>query len=241
MNPQDLDLQPEEEERLIEALRPFVQEERRRKISSVLAHRTEHLCVVLEDLFQPHNASAAMRSCECFGVQHIHVIENLNAFSPNREVDMGSSKWVTLHRHREPDEDNTRPCLESLKNRGYQIFATALREDSIPLEEVPVDRPFALCFGKEDEGLSPQAQEMADTFIRIPMFGFTQSFNISVSVALCLHHLTTKLRQSDINWPLSPAARRQLEIQWLLRSLRNPDRHLRHFLQQRQKIDSSSA
>ncbi len=219
---------PDAVERAIARLEPFVTDAKKALMAEVLAQRTGHVRVVLEDLFQPHNASAAMRSCECFGVQHLHVIEQRYNYSTNPDVDMGSRKWMTLHRHRKPDSDNRLECIRSLRAKGYRIVATALRPDALPLPDLPVDEPVALFFGTEDEGLSQTILDEADMAVRIPMFGFTQSFNISVSVALCLHDICTRLRRSSVDWQLPPLEQREIYLTWLRRTVRHADRILNH-------------
>lgn len=210
-------------------LEGFLTPPRREKIEAVLGQRTGHLRVVLEDIFQPHNASAAMRSCECFGVQHLHIIENRYAYAPNNEVSMGSNKWISLHRHREADTDNTTACLQSLKKQGYRIVATALSPDTMPLSELPIDQPTALCFGTEEDGLSPTALALADATVSIPMFGFTQSFNISVAVSLTLYDLCGRLRRDRNDWTLPEMEQLALRWEWVCRSLKNPEALVRRF------------
>ncbi len=214
-------------ERAIAVLEPFVSEAKKARMAAVLARRTAHFRVVLEDIYQTHNASAAMRSCECFGVQHLHVIEQLYPYSLNPDVDMGSRKWVTLHRHREPGADNRRACLDALRAAGLRIVATTPDPAATPLPAFPVDRPFALCFGTEKDGLSDTLLHEADERLRIPMEGFTESFNISVSVALCLYDLTTRLRNSSAPWQLAPDDRRRVHRDWLRRAVRHADSILR--------------
>ncbi len=210
-------------------LESFITETRRHKIDTVLSSRTAHLRVVLEDIFQPHNASAAMRSCECFGVQHMDIIENRYAYLPNNEVSMGAGKWVSLHRHRQPDMDNTTTCLQGLKQQGYRIVATALREGAIALADLDISQPTALCFGTEEDGLSETALALADDVMCIPMFGFTQSFNISVAVSLTLYDLCTRMRRERDDWHLSVDEQLALRWQWVCNSLKNPEALIRRF------------
>jgi tRNA (guanosine-2'-O-)-methyltransferase len=189
-------------------------------MAEVIPHRTDHLCVLLEDIFQPHNASAVMRSCECFGVQNLHVIENRYTYTVNRDVAMGSSKWISLHRHTTEQGEQPHRCLEELRESGYRIAATTLSEKAIPLDALPIDQPVALAFGTEEEGLSSELLDGADLHVRIPMFGFTQSFNISVSAALCLYDLRHRLNTSSLNWQLSSARQRAVYRGWLRNSIR---------------------
>lgn len=195
---------------LIDYLADYVTDHKQRLMDRILAQRTRYIAVVLEDIYQPHNASAVVRSCECFGVQDAHVIEGRNSFRVSRGVTVGSAKWLSIHRYRA-----TRPCLAALKERGYRLAAATLRPDSMPIQALGLEQKVALCFGTEEEGLSPEAHALADCFVRIPMYGFTQSFNISVSVALCLFELTERLRASAIEWGLTEAEKLDIKYEWM--------------------------
>ena len=208
---------------------------------AVLPERTEWVRVVLEDIFQPHNASASMRSCECFGVQHIHVVENRYKYTLNREVAMGSTRWVDLHRHHEPGVDNSAACLRELKQAGYRIVATSPREDAVPLSEIPLDRPLALCFGTEEDGLGEGILSSADLHTRIPMYGFTRSYNLSVSVALSLQEIRRRLVAEGIDFRLGPERQRSVQLGWLLRCVRNGDMLARAFLRRTFPEEAPSA
>jgi tRNA (guanosine-2'-O-)-methyltransferase len=197
----------------IKTLSEIVTPERLAKLNTVLDQRTRYLSVALEDVFQGHNAAAVLRSCECFGVQDIHCIELRNAFKPSDEVAMGSEKWLSLYRY-----NSTEAALKTLKAQGYQIVATTLEPPSIPLAEIPLDKPTVLLFGTELKGLSPAAHEMADIRAYLPMVGFTQSFNISVSVALSLQTLWKRLR-AECPWQLKPDQREELLLEWLKKSV----------------------
>ncbi len=202
-------------------------------METVLDQRTSHVQVVLEDIFQPHNASAVMRSCECFGIQHLHVVENRYPYSLNREVAMGASNWIHLHRYRGTKGDNSLSCIRHLKDQGHRLAATCLTREAIPMEELPLDKPLALWFGTEEDGLSEAVLEAADITVRIPMYGFTQSFNLSVSAAICLHDIRRRLIASDIPWKLSDPERRDVMRLWLRNAIRNADIIERSFLQGR--------
>lgn len=200
-------------------------------MDDVIANRTSHVRVVLEDIFQPHNASAVMRSCECFGIQHLHVIENRYKYTLNRDVAMGSSKWINLHRHNEEDRDNTAACIKDLRDAGYSIVATSLDPSSIPLHDLPLNRKTSIWFGTEEEGLSDSVLSNADTHVHIPMLGFTQSFNISVSAAICLYEIRTRLSRSAEDPGLEDAERRKIYRLWLHSALKNCEILERGFLE----------
>ena len=202
-------------EELTDYLADFVTENKRNKIAEVLADRTRHLTVMLEDIFQPHNASACLRSCECLGVQDVHIVETKNEYRPNNDVAMGSSKWLTMHRYR-----RTKSALETLKNKGYRVVATTPNEDGYDLTTLPLDKPVALLFGTEEHGLTDEALAAADATMRLPMYGFTQSYNISVTVAVSLSQLVARLRQSEVDWNLSEAEIRELTLSFYRRIIK---------------------
>jgi len=89
------------QQELLKHLQQFVTEDKLRRIDYVIKDRTRHLTIVLEDIYQPHNASAVLRSCECFGIQDLHVIEQEKQYKPNPEIALGASQWLTIHRHKE--------------------------------------------------------------------------------------------------------------------------------------------
>ncbi|MEI6765384.1 MAG: RNA methyltransferase [Bacteroidota bacterium] len=210
---------PEITTQLYNFLSSFITDERKSRIEEVAANRTRHLCVVLEDIFQSHNASAVLRSCDCFGIQDVHIIENRNPYEVNPEVALGSSKWLDLMRYN-TEPDNTPSCIEHLKKQGYRIVATTPHKDDYTIEQLPIDTKIALLFGTEMHGLSKKAIAMADDFVKIPMFGFTESFNISVSAALCLYSLTERMRRSDVPWQLSKQDIETLKLQWARNSVK---------------------
>ncbi len=188
----------------------------------VLAQRTRHLTVVLEDIYQPHNASAVLRSCDCMGVQDVHIIENKNKYELNPGIELGSAKWLNLTKYNK-DENNTATCLQSLKDKGYRIVATTPHTRSCSISELPIDNKIALVMGTEMSGISSTVEEMADDFVVIPMFGFTESFNISVSTAICLYELMKRIRSSEIKWQLSHEEHEQILLQWMKGQMKKAD------------------
>lgn len=239
MHPKDLDFT--QIEHIIEFLESFLTPSRRNKFRFALGYRTRYLTVVLEDIHQAHNAAAVLRSCDCFGIQDIHAIENRNRFlikSRNSNVSRGAEKWLTLHRYgdssmrsnkRERTTPYTQICLESLREKGYRIIATTLKENSIKLEQIPLDKPIALMVGTEDSGLSQKAHEMADIAVHLPLHGFTRSFNLSVCTALCLDHLTHRLHASNIPWQLTHSERQSLHWEWIHKTLKSAEKLIKQY------------
>jgi tRNA (guanosine-2'-O-)-methyltransferase len=207
---------------LIQYFSELISESRRKKFDEVLNNRTRHIAVVLEDIYQPHNASAVLRSCDIFGVQDVHIIENRNTYTINPDIELGSAKWLNLYKYK-ASANNTLECILSLKQKGYTIAATSPHNKNYTINQLPVNKPLALVFGTELTGISDTIIEHADAFVTIPMFGFTESFNISVSAALCLHTLIQRLHASNINWHLSDNEKEELLYQWLKKSVKNAD------------------
>ncbi len=215
-------------EEKIEHLIPFATDERLVRFNEIIANRMRHLTVVVEDVYQAHNTSAVLRSCDCFGVQDVHIIENKNEFSVNPDIALGSSKWLNVHRYNEKD-NNTLSCLRSLKEKGYQIAATTPHTDDVMLSELDLSRPTALVFGTEKEGISDLVRQEADSFVRIPMYGFTESYNISVSAALCLYECTERIRKEGLNWVLSANEKNEILLTWLMNSIKSSANILEKF------------
>ncbi|MDD5598435.1 MAG: RNA methyltransferase [Victivallaceae bacterium] len=208
---------------LLGFLETFVTPRRRALIERVLSARTRYLSVVVEDIWHSPNASAVIRSCECFGIQDMYVIENSKPFKTNTKVVQGSAKWIDLKRFNTKKRNNTASCFKYLRREGCAIAATTLKEGKkhTPLDEIPLDRKLAVCFGCEETGLSDFAHENADYFVKLPMYGFTESFNISVSVALVLQTLCQRLRQSNIPIQLAETEKAELRLEWVRKSIKN--------------------
>lgn len=216
---------------LYEYLSQFVTPHRLQRFEEVLAYRTRYITVVLEDLYQPHNISAVLRSCDCFGIQDVHIIENRNKVEINPEIALGASKWLNIYRYNINQESNTPDALNQVRKKGYRIIATTPHDNDILLEEVDLrPGPIALVFGTELRGLSDQAMGFADVFMRIPMYGFTESFNISVSAAISLYHLTRVLHSSDIPWKLTDDEKLEVKINWLKQSIHHSELLVQDFM-----------
>ena len=213
-------MQLEEKQQLIAYLTQFVTQSRWEKIRAVLQQRTRYVTVILEDIYQPHNASAVLRSSDSFGVQDVHIVENKNIFTITQGVSVGSDRWLTLYRYNQRGINNTKDCLDKLKNQGYTIAATTPHEQQITIEKLPINTKLALMFGSEISGLSEYAQQNADISVKIPMMGFSESFNISVSAALCLYDVMTRLRKQHHNWELTEVEKLELELNWLRKSIK---------------------
>lgn len=186
---------------------------------TIAADRTNYLTVVLENVFQEHNASAVLRSCDCFGIQELNVIEKDNQYKVQRDIARGAGRWVDLYNF-DKGENPSIDCIKKLKEKGYKIVATTPHTKDVTINELDLSQPMALVFGTEGEGISKEIIAEADEFVKIPMYGFTESFNISVSVAITLNVLRNRLEESTINWKLSQEEQTALKIKWSKKILR---------------------
>ena len=205
----------------IEYLEQFVTDKRKGLFKKVLDERTRHFTVAIEDIYQPHNASAVVRSCEIFGIQDVHVIQNKYKFYASNQVAKGAQKWLDFNLFKEKDTNNTLACIDNLRSKGYQIIATTPHNDSCVLQDFDISQKAAFFFGVEKEGLSKDVMEKADGYLKIPMVGFTESLNISVAAAIILQSMNEKLKKSDVNWQLSAIEKNELYLEWLQKSIKS--------------------
>ena len=217
---------------LVAYLGGFVSANKREKIEWVLERRTRHLTVALEDVYQPHNASAVLRSCDCFVVQDVHIVEQRNAYRVNPDVALGASKWLSLIRYSGAD-DNGAACAAALKEKGYDLVAATPHRDECGVDDLEIERPLAVFFGTEEEGLAAATLARMDRYVTIPMFGFTESFNVSVSAALVLRELVGRLRTAAVDWRLDEREKLDLRLQWYRAVVRGSGLIERRYLDER--------
>lgn len=212
---------------IIEVLSGMVSENRLNTLKVVLDNRTKYITVALEDIFQSHNASAVIRSCDCSGIQDVHMIENSFKFAENPDVALGSSQWITKCKYNS-QENNTLEAIHNLRNNGYRIVATTPHTNDTIVSNLDLTKgKIALFFGSERPGLSQIVMDNADEFVKIPMYGFTESYNISVSAAICLYDIVNRLRKTEINWQLSFTEKEELLAHWLRISVKDSDNILK--------------
>jgi tRNA (guanosine-2'-O-)-methyltransferase len=210
--------------KLLNYLDSFLTETRMDRFKKILSQRTKHFTVAIEDVYHLHNTSAVIRSCDVFGIQEAHIIEEVNSKKIDREIALGSQKWVDIFRYQSSKE-----CLTNLKSQGYQIVASTPHENESMLADFDISRKSCFCFGKETDGLSDYILEEADSFLKIPMVGFTESLNISVAAAIILQHVTTKLKESDLDWKLSDDEQIDKRIDWSKKTIKSISSVMDHY------------
>lgn len=208
---------------LLHHLESMLTPRRRKLFREIIEQRTHHFTVAVQDVYQLHNTSAVIRSCDVFGVQDIHVVEEVNLKRIDREIAMGTQKWVDIHRY-----NSTEKCLAGLREKGYKIVATSPRK-GIALQDFDITDKAAIFFGTETEGLSEEVMVAADEHLQIPMVGFCESLNISVSAAIILQDLTARLRRSDLDWKFSEEEKVMKRLQWAKANLKSADQIIERF------------
>ena len=208
---------------LYNELKLLVTEDRLSLLNQKADNRTDKICIVLEDIFQRRNISACLRSADCFGIQDVHIIENRNEYADDIEVSVGAEKWLSINRYNSK-RNNTDEVLSLLKRDGYTLLATSPDSSNMSLTDLDVSEgKFALIFGTEKDGLTKTALKNSDLIINIPTYGFTESFNVSVAAALCLQHLSYKLRLSRDDCNLNKIKRDRLLLDWLCKSVKSSE------------------
>jgi tRNA (guanosine-2'-O-)-methyltransferase len=216
---------------LIEYLKGFILPQRLATIENVLSRRTNYMTVVLEDIYQSQNANAVLRTCECFGIQDVHIVENRNPYIHNVDVVRGSTKWLTMNRYK-GGAFNTPEAFDTLRSRGYRIVVTSPHTNDVELPDFDIYKgKFAVVIGNEREGVSRFAMDNADEYLRVPMDGFTESLNLSVCTAVIVNHLIGRIRSSDIDYHLSEDEKMDLLQHWLLKSIKRSDLIVKRFLE----------
>ena len=221
---------------LLKHLESIITENRKATFETVLSNRTRHFTVVLEDIYQKHNTSAVVRSCDIFGVQDIHIIENKYNSYVSNQVAKGAQKWIDFNEYNTA-QYNTQTCIDTLRNNNYQIIATTPHHDSC-LKDFDISKKSAFVFGVEKAGVSDKMMQEADGYLKIPMVGFTESLNVSVAAAIILNDLTTRLRNSDVNWQLSEKEKNEKRLDWCKKTINNVDRIIERYYTDNQSISS---
>lgn len=217
-----------DKQHLINYLESCVSENRKELFHTTIKDRTRHFTVVLEDLFQKHNTSAITRTCDVFGIQDIHIIENKYNTYVSNQVGKGSQKWLTFHRYNEKLH-NTQDCIDAVKAKGYQIIATTPHENANFIADFDVTKKTAFVFGVEKEGVSDMMMDQADGYVKVPMYGFTESLNVSVAAAIILQDVATRVRKSDVDWNLSPQELEEVYLSWLQNSIKSIDTIMKRY------------
>jgi tRNA (guanosine-2'-O-)-methyltransferase len=198
------------------ALESLLTPERIARIDQVLAARLASVTAAVEDTYDPHNAAATIRTSESLGLQELHVIEPGARFSAAKGVTRGAHRWIDLHRW-----PGAAAAAAGLRARGFRVFATLPDARAVSVEEVDVSSPIAVIFGNEHEGVSVEAIAACDGTLTVPMFGFTESYNLSVTVALAMSRIAAR-RRAHIEAPgdLDSERRSRLRARWFALRIR---------------------
>jgi tRNA (guanosine-2'-O-)-methyltransferase len=192
--------------------------QRRQRLTTAVGKRTQQVRLILQDVHNPHNISACLRSAEAFGIQNIDIVTLNEPFRASTSA-RGVADWLTIHKWKTIQE-----CAESVKEQGFLIAAGMPAPESVSLHDLTLDKPLAILFGNEHAGVSPDWQKFVDIYFTIPMMGLVESMNISVCAAITMHHLIYKLQITK-----HPAQFINLDMQkkllglWARKALTAPD------------------
>lgn len=218
-----------EQSEILSYFQQFLSDHKIQLFDEIAKERTRHITFVLEDLFHPHNASAVLRTSDCFGIQDIHMIENNHQFVNEKDISLGSAKWLSISHYNDLDTSSPR-CFDQLREQGYTIAALSPHHDDVLIEDYPIEQKTAFVLGAEKNGLSDYSLNHADTYVKVPIHGFTESYNVSVTAAIVMHNSVQRLRKSSIDWKLTEEEQWAVKLAWTIRSIRSSQEILSHFL-----------
>ncbi len=184
----------------------------------------------MEDIHKSHNANGVLRSCEGFGIQDVHIIENNTQFDSEKTVSIGAHNWLSLYKYNHDSVNNIDQCFNNLRSKGYKIIATSPHEEDSNIDDLDISKKTALVFGTELKGVSGEVKNKVDGFVKIPMNGFSESFNISVSAAICMYELTKKMRVLNISSNLTYTYKTMIRYQWIKQTIKAGDKLVEKFI-----------
>ncbi len=206
-------------ESVLRGLYQYITDGKRDLFDRIAANRTRHVTVVMENVAKTHNASAVIRTCDCFGIQDLHLIQREQQYEAIRDISKGAGQWINTFDYSSEDTP-ARSHLESIKSKGYSIVCTTPHAD-MTVEDFPLEQPIALVFGTEQSGLTDNTMNAADHLVKLPMYGFTESYNVSVSVALALAAIRKRLETETFDWKLSKEEQVEIRINWCEKIINN--------------------
>lgn len=209
-----------------EKLSSELTDHKRQLFQDKVAQRTRHFSLALEDMMKSQNASALMRTADAFGIHKVDVYDKNERFNVSSGISKGVEKWLDASFFNTYNEGGTKEWADQLKASRRKLYVTALDKGALPIDAIDPAVPATILFGNEQEGASPLIQELADERIYIPMRGFVESFNVSVSCGIVLHHLTLGMEKAGIKRGLAPEDELDTLINWALRTIPNPHRFL---------------
>ncbi|MAZ96065.1 MAG: hypothetical protein CMP53_00925 [Flavobacteriales bacterium] len=216
----------EEKQNFYSELRKDLSLSKRQLFDDKVKKRTRHFSLALEDMIKSQNASALMRTADAFGIQRVDIYDKNERFNIRSSISKSAEKWLESNFFNTYDDGGIVQWVSSLKATGRKLYVTTLDNTAVPLSQIDPTIPATICFGNEQEGASDELVQLADKTIYIPMNGFVESFNVSVSCGIVLHHLTLGMEEAGISRGLDEEDALNTKIKWALRTIPNPQRFL---------------
>ena len=168
-----------------------------------------------------------IRSADGFGLQELHIIEDNHKWTGTKSVSKGASSWLTLHKYK--GEDPVTDCIENLKARGFRIVATSPHKSGYTPDSLPIDKSLAIVMGTELTGISDKLMSQVDDYVEIPMYGFSESFNVSVAASIVLNRVRTRIEEAGVNNGLSEEEKQKLRMIWAYKTVKDAKAILKHY------------
>ena len=203
----------------IDYLSQFVMERRLERFRQILDLRTAYVQLALQDTYHMHNASAVLRSSDAFGMQRVHLIRDKFAKEIDTEIALGAQKWLDIQQH-----SSNESLFAYAQDQGMSLVATSPHKGAARIETLDLTRPVLIMLGTEREGLTDDAFAKADQTLHIPMYGFTESLNLSVTASLIFHGLRQRLEQSERSYGLVDKEKQRILLDWLRTSVKDSGR-----------------
>lgn len=214
-----------QKQRLYTYLTELITPQKLTKIENLAKNRSQFIVPVIEDIYQFRNAGAIIRSMEAFAFQKLIALEKNNKFIPEGAVARGADKWITIQFMK-----SGRESLLEIKKAGYQLVAVSPEKQAVNLSDFEITKPLALIFGTEFEGVTQETLEIADECIKIPMYGFTESLNVSVAAGISFYEMRKKLENSNLEWKMTEEEMLDLKIKWAKASVSSGEEIAEHYL-----------
>ena len=217
----------------IKTLAPLLTISRIERIDRVLKKRTKGISVLLEDIYQGHNISAVLRTCDNLGIQNIYIIQDSNKINLSKGISLGSEKWVTLKIKK--NNQTKSDFIKGLKKEGFKLVSTVppSKKKSIILEDFKIEKKMIIAFGNEEKGLSSEILDESESLISAPMDGFNESYNISVSCAIIMNQIISKAKKQNKLVHLNKKEMDSLKMEWYIKSIRNSSTVIKNLMKKK--------
>lgn len=206
-------------------------EHKKNLFTTLIEYRTNHIAWLADNFYHEQNSSAIIRSADCFGYNTVFVIEDKYRFKVNEEIAMGAQKWVNTVIFQVGNVDYGQ-AIHAIKQSGYKLIAATPHINGLSVENLDIRKPICIAMGSERHGHHPEILEEADGFVAIPMEGFSESLNVSVTAGVLMYTLKKRLKSEGIDWQLSDADKKRQILIWMLKTIPSAQKMVERWIQE---------